>query len=119
MKPSAEISVFFDLKVEWFLLLAVCSFLSNITLSLSMLNLLDLKSTFFFNNILSLSTKLPSLAVTEIFWFKLLIENLGAVISTLETMLLFTITLENEIEKYFEKIIIKKIIEINNEKNKI
>ena len=69
------------------MLLAVCLFLSKITLLVSILKSFDLNLTFSCNKILSLFKKLPSFAVMKIFFDSLLIANLGSAISTLDKFL--------------------------------
>ena len=80
-KPFESIEVLSDTNLDLFLLEAIKLFLLNKTLSEYILNLSDLKITFFYNIISFSVKKLPSLAVTEIFCLLLLIENFGFEIS--------------------------------------
>ena len=88
-KPIESIEAFFEINLDLSLLDAINFFLLKMTLLPYILNLFDLKITFFFNIISSSVKKFPSFAVTEIFCLLLLIENLGRVISA---VFLFIIT---------------------------
>ena len=88
LKPSEDIFVFFDLKIDLLELIAVWFFRSKTTFSVTILKSSDLKITFFLSKILSLSIKSPSFAVTNILFSKLFIANLGSVISTFENSLI-------------------------------
>ena len=80
-KPDESIEVLLEINFDLSLLDATKVFLLNTTLSVIILNLFDLKITFFSRTISSLLRKFPSLAVTDIFCVLLLIENFGFEIS--------------------------------------
>ena len=80
-KPAESIEVLLEINFDLSLLDATKVFLLNTTLSVIILNLFDLKITFFSRTISSLLRKFPSLAVTDIFCVLLLIENFGFEIS--------------------------------------
>ena len=80
-KPAESIEVLLEINFDLSRLDATKVFLLNTTLSVYILNLFDLKITFFSKAISSSLKKFPSLAVTDIFCCSLFIENLGSEIS--------------------------------------
>ena len=80
-KPTESIEVLSEINLDLSWLDATKVFLLNMTLSVYILNLFDLKITFFSKAISSSVKKFPSLAVTNIFCSSLFIENLGSEIS--------------------------------------
>ena len=77
-KPAELIDVLSEINFALSWLDATKVFLLNTTLSVYILNLFDLKITFFSRAISFSVKKFPSLAVTDIFCSSLLIENFGS-----------------------------------------
>ena len=80
-KPAESIEVLLEINFDLSRLDATKVFLLNTTLSVYILNLFDLKITFFSKVISSSVKKFPSLAVTNICFSSLFIENFGSEIS--------------------------------------